>query len=116
MSGTCRRGSSTSASKTSSTSRTTALRRAPGARADGCQPAGNRMTNQVGHQGAGGQETSEVDAGLVADVIEQVAEFLGGQVAGRPVGERRPTEAADGRVETAHAEIEGGVRIYERRA
>src|SRR5438105_9159000 len=113
MSGTSRRGSSTSVSRTSSTPRTTASARTPGAKPGGRQPAGNGMAHQVGDHGAGCQEPCQVDAGLIADVIEEVDELFGGEVAGGAVGERRTTQAADGRVETTDAELDGGVGVDE---
>src|SRR5437763_4453296 len=103
MSGTSRRGSSTSASRTSSTPRTTASGDSPAGRAifrgNSCrnstaissgrrvtgagrrQPAGDGMAQHLRDDRTGLEEPLEIDPGPIADVVEEVHQLLGGQVA-----------------------------------
>ena len=64
------------------------LHRPPQPWAGGRHPAGDAVTDGLGDEPAGHEEAVEIDARLDANVIQQVDQVLGGQVARRPGCER----------------------------
>ena len=63
------------------------------------------MTDELGDEGAGLEQAGQVDAGIHSQVVEQVDEVLGGQVARRVGREGRTAEPAHGRVEAVDAVV-----------
>src|SRR3954451_25147134 len=90
--GTCRRGSSTSASRTWSIPRTTAS-----ASSHGSQAAGYGVADDAGDQSARLEQPAQVDAARVPHAVQDVHELFGGEVPGPALAKRRPAEPADRR-------------------